>query len=41
MDPLHTLRHRFATKAYNSAGRDLVAVQKATGHQSTTTTQRY
>lgn len=39
---LHTLRHRFATTAYNNAeSRDLIAVQQALGHQSITTTQRY
>lgn len=39
---LHTLRHRFATTAYNNAeSRDLIAVQQALGHQSITTTRRY
>lgn len=38
---LHTLRHRFATIAYNATGHDLVAVQRALGHSSITTTQRY
>ena len=37
---LHTLRHRFATKAY-AAERDLIAVQNLLGHQSVATTQRY
>lgn len=37
---LHTLRHRFATKAY-SANRDLIAVQRLLGHSSVATTQRY
>ena len=38
---LHTLRHRFATVAYNRGGHDLLSVQKALGHASITTTQRY
>lgn len=38
---LHTLRHRFATVAYNAGTKDLVAVQHALGHKSITTTQRY
>lgn len=38
---LHTLRHRFATTAYNRGTKDLVAIQKALGHQSITTTMRY
>jgi integrase len=36
----HTLRHRFATKAY-SAERDLLAVQTLLGHSSPVTTKRY
>ncbi|MBG9328865.1 tyrosine-type recombinase/integrase [Corynebacterium belfantii] len=38
---LHTLRHRFATTAYNNGNKDLLAVQQALGHKSITTTQRY
>lgn len=39
---LHTLRHRFATAAYNAADKhDLIGVQRALGHTSITTTQRY
>lgn len=36
----HTLRHRFATRAYASE-RDLLSVQQLLGHSSPATTQRY
>lgn len=36
----HTLRHRYATRAY-SASDDLVAVSRLLGHSSVATTQRY
>ena len=37
---LHTLRHRFATRAYDATG-DLVTVSRLLGHASVATTQRY
>ena len=36
---LHTLRHRFATRAYEATG-DLVTVSRLLGHASVATTQR-
>jgi len=36
----HTLRHRYATKAYEETG-DLLLVQQLLGHASPTTTMRY
>lgn len=38
---LHTLRHRFATVAYNEGGHDLLTIQQAMGHENIATTQRY
>jgi integrase len=37
---LHTLRHRFATRAYGGS-RNLRAVQELMGHSSIATTERY
>lgn len=37
---MHTLRHRFASRAYRGS-RNLVAVQALLGHESVLTTQRY
>lgn len=37
----HSFRKYFATKAYNSAGKDIRLVQELLQHSSVTTTQRY
>lgn len=37
---LHSLRHRFATRAHDGSG-DLIAVSRLLGHASVATTQRY
>lgn len=37
----HTLRHRFATRAYRGSGNNLRAVQELLGHSSVATTQIY
>lgn len=37
----HTLRHRYATEAYEASGGDLLLVQRLLGHASPVTTQRY
>lgn len=38
---MHSLRHRFATRAYIASDRDLLVVQQLLGHSSPTVTQRY
>jgi integrase/recombinase XerC len=38
---MHTLRHRFATRAYRRGTHNLRAVQVLLGHESIATTERY
>lgn len=38
---MHTLRHRFATRTYDSSGKDIRVVQELMGHASVNTTQAY
>jgi integrase len=37
----HKLRHRYATRAYNNSGHNLLAVKELLGHASVSTTQGY